>query len=326
MPEAGPPGDPGSRNSRPFMNRKPRTRLPKKVLVCAVVAVAGSLVAYLAVPREPPHSLLTKARRALQTGDFARAEKLVAKIPAGAREYAEGLLIAGEAATRQNQFEQAIAWYEKIPAGDGDAAVTATYCTGDLLFQLGEASEAEARYRRVLTVRPSDAWAREQLASLLTSFGRHWEALPHLFELVRTQRASVEQLLLLGETDAAIELPVGLSKFRSRAPRDPLPLIAQARSAFEKHDSTKAALLSRQAIDMAPDQIEAWALLGRALADRNGDETAFLAWHEGVPKSAEAHPDVWLARGVWARQHGELRIAVRCFWEAVRRFPDSRVA
>jgi hypothetical protein len=84
--------------------------------------------------------------------------------------------------------------------------------------------------------------------------------------------------------------------------------------------------LSRQVIEMAPGQIEAWALLGRALADRPGEEAAFLAWHEGVPKPAEAHPDVWVARGVWARQHGDIQVAVRCFWEAARRFPDSRVA
>jgi tetratricopeptide (TPR) repeat protein len=159
-----------------------------------VLIAVVSLVVYQALPREPPHKLLSKARRALQMREFARAEQLVGQIPAGAREYADGLLIDGEAATRQNHFEQAIACYEKIPAGDGEASLTATYCIGDLLFQLGEASEAETRYRRVLAVRPSDEWAREQLASLLTNFGRHWEALPHLFELVRTQRASVEQL------------------------------------------------------------------------------------------------------------------------------------
>src|SRR5262249_49433111 len=38
------------------------------------------------------------------------------------------------------------------------------------------------------------------------------------------------------------------------------------------------------------------------------------------------HPDVWLARGLWAQRHGEPRVSVRCLWEAVRRFPDSRTA
>jgi tetratricopeptide (TPR) repeat protein len=307
---------------------KPRRKklFSKTVLVGVVLAAAASLVAYQLYPREPPHRLLAQARRALQLGEFARAGQLVEQISPGAHEYADGLLIAGEAATRQNHFEEAIACYEKIPAGASDAAVTATYCIGDLLFQLGEASQAESRYRRVLDMRPDDAWAREQLASLLINFGRHWEALPHLFELVRTQRVSIEQLLLLGDPDAAIELPVSLSKFRSRAPRDPLPLIALARTAFEKHDRTEAVRLSRQVIDAAPAQIEAWALLGRALADRSLDEAAFLAWHGEVPPSAEAHPDVWLARGEWARQHGEIDVAVRCFWEAARRFPDSRIA
>ncbi|HTI49320.1 MAG TPA: FG-GAP-like repeat-containing protein, partial [Planctomycetaceae bacterium] len=124
----------------------------------------------------------------------------------------------------------------------------------------------------------------------------------------------------------AIELPVSLEKFRNRAPRDPLPLIALARAAFDQQNSAEAARLSRRVIDLAPGQIEAWALLGRALADQSGEDAAFLAWHEAVPGSAEAHPDVWVARGIWARQHGDLQVAIRCFWEALRRFPDSRIA
>src|SRR5438105_13889142 len=184
-----------------------------------LVAFAG-LSAYELLPRASPRELLQNARRALSKRDFAEAETLALKVPAGAREYDDALLVAGEAATRQNHYEEAIAHYAKIPAGESDQAVTATYCTGDLLFQLGDASAAERQYRRVLAVRPGDRWTHEQLASLLGTFGRRWESIPHLFELLRSQHISGEQLLLLGDPEVGVELNPAVLEFHCRAPSD----------------------------------------------------------------------------------------------------------
>ncbi len=66
-------------------------------------------------------------------------------------------------------------------------------------------------------------------------------------------------------------------------------------------------------------------MLGLLLLDHPSD-TDFLEWHRALPTSCEAHPDVWVARGLWARKQSDLRGAARCFWEALRRQPDHRRA
>ena len=311
----------------PVVNAR-RSSLARWAIALAgiVLIVGGGAIAYRRLTAVPPRQLLRSARRALTALDFTLAEQTAKKVPAAALEFNDAMLIAGEAATKQDRYEQAILYYARVPSGAGEQTATARYCAGDLLFQLGQASDAEVQYRLALAARPDDAWTHEQLASLLTSFGRHWEALPHLFQLVLMQQASIEQLLLLGDPDAIIELPENLPKFQSRAPDDPLPVIALARAAFDRDDLTDATRLAREVIDSHPRQIEAWAILGRALAEAADDKAAFFDWHARVPEPAQAHPNVWVARGIWANRHNESEVAARCFWEAVRRSPNSRIA
>src|SRR5260370_8878906 len=102
----------------------------------------------------------------------------------------------GEAATRQKHFEQAIGRYRGIADDARAEAATAASCMGHLLFELGEAREAEIQYRRALKLRPDDLATHGQLSSLLATFGRRWEAVPHLFELVRGQPPTTSQFLL----------------------------------------------------------------------------------------------------------------------------------
>jgi tetratricopeptide (TPR) repeat protein len=290
----------------------------------AFVLAAGPLV-FRALRRDPPQRLLRDARRALQVGAFARAEQIATQIPTDSREYSDGLLVAGESATRQNRLDQAIAYYAKIPPDSSDQSVTGMYCTADLLFQLGKLREAERQYRKVLAVRPSDVWTHQQLASFLLTFGRRWEAVPSLFALAQMEQISVDQLLHLGQPEAPLDLTAGLSKLHA-APNDPLTLIGHARSAWDAHDRAQAEHFARQAVDADPGQIEAWAILGRALLHHPDGDSDLLKWHLLVPESAEAHPDVWLTRGIWAEEHNQAEVAIRCFWEALRRDPDLQVA
>ena len=185
------------------MKRAPSPVLLTCGLVCGLLLAGWGGWRWFA-GQEPPAQLLRQAQRALDTGNYERAAQLAGRIPGASKESADGLLIAGEAATHLQDFERAIAIYERVPATAADPFATATYCIGDLLLQLGDAAGAEARYRKVLELRPADPWSREQLASLLVTFGRRWEALPVLFELLRAKALPAQQLLLLGELNVAI--------------------------------------------------------------------------------------------------------------------------
>jgi tetratricopeptide (TPR) repeat protein len=266
------------------------------------------------------------ADRALASGDFRMAEQWASKFDAAAPEFSDAMLIAGEAATKLDHYEQAIGYYDRIASTAGEQTATARYCAGDLLFQLGRAGDAEQRYREALAVRPDDRFALEQLSTLLASFGRQWEALPQVFQLVRMQQVSLDHLLLLGDPDASVALPDNLEKFEELSPDDPLPRLARARSAFEHEEFADAARLAREVIESHPQQIEAWALQGRALAEPADDRAAFLDWYSRLPDAARAHPGVWVAQGLWADRNREPQVAARCFWEAILRSPNSRIA
>ena len=289
---------------------------------CAAAAVWVSLGRLQFAPA--PEELLREARSAMRSGDYRRAEQFARRIRAGAAEYPDAMLVVGESLTRRREFQSAIEAYTAIPEDDSDQSITALYCTGDLLFHLGVAGRAEQSYRRVLARRPNDPFTHEQLASLLTTFGRRWEAIPHLFELVRQNRANAERLLLLGSTEAVMALTTSLDRFRRAAPDDPLPELALARDALVKNDPQAAQRHAHAVLRADSGLIEAWAVLGRALV--NGPQSAFYDWHARVTPAAAEHPDVWMARGLRATIQSEPRVAVRCFWEAVRRAPDSRAA
>src|SRR6185437_8157512 len=107
-----------------------------------------------------------------------------------------------------------------------------------------------------------------------------------LFELVRRQRASVNQLVLLGDPDSVLQVTPDVEKYRERAPDDPLPFIALAKSALDSNDPIAARRYARKVVETHPDEIEAWAILGRSLAQLPDEESAFRKWHRQVPQPA----------------------------------------
>src|SRR5258708_4928734 len=106
------------------------------VAVIGVIA-AVSTVGYFKLTAIPPRQLLRAAGRALTAGDFSLPERTAESIPVSSIEFNEAMLIAGEAATKQNRYEQAIGHYARISSRAGDQTATARVCAGDLLLQLG---------------------------------------------------------------------------------------------------------------------------------------------------------------------------------------------
>ncbi|MFP6764278.1 MAG: CRTAC1 family protein, partial [Planctomycetaceae bacterium] len=74
-------------------------------------------------------------------------------------------------------------------------------------------------------------------------------------------------------------------------------------------------------IQQRPDLVSAQALLGELLVE---EATEFLQWHVLLPDDADRHPDIWLARGLFARHQNDMPVAARCFWETIRLAPSHR--
>lgn len=304
---------------------KRKSHLRGLTLAVAVLGV-GALGFYLLRPeRVPDYRLLTDAEIAFRAGRFDEAEQLALSIDEDSGHRPAALLLAGKAAMRASRQRQAIGHLAGIPGSLGDVSAAAALLTGDSLYALGRATEAEASYRRALAIQPEFAEAHRRLAHLLGAVGRRAESVPHLFELLKQRRIEITELILLGDPWPDLSEPEEIDRLLAAVPADPRPLLGTARGAARNNRLVEAESLLRRVVAADPHPIEAQAWLGWTLL-LAGDAEPFLRWHAQLPAAADGHPQIWLVRGMWARGRGESREAIRCFWETVRRDPNHDVA
>ena len=294
-----------------------------------MIVVAALLAAAYACHRfwredTPSEVLLEQAREALTSKDYATAEDLCLRVLVRQGPSVPALLIAGEAATKQGRLTEALGYYAQLPAEGGKDAALGLAAAGDILIHQHHASAAETQLRRALAIDPDLLFAHNRLAYLLGIEGRRWESLPHLFELLRAGQCSMEMLLLLGNRQAVLEPSGELEQFRQADPDDPLPLIGEARLAVGRTRIQEANRLLKEVLQKDPRQMEAQAELGKLLLAN--DDPQLTQWLVEGSFLAEAHPDVWTTRGLWAKQRGDEKGAARCYWEALRRDPGHLAA
>jgi tetratricopeptide (TPR) repeat protein len=291
----------------------------------SVVLLLG--LAFLSA-RSREHSatrVLAQARRELARGEYARAEGLARQLLAQAPGDQWALLVAAEAAIRQNRSDAALEYYRRIPDDGSEASVAGLFGAGEVLSHQGRLTEAEQNLRRALRHDPHHQLSHYRLAFVLGITGRRWESVPHLLELLRNGRFTVENLVMLGDLEQVMNEEALLESSRLAAPDDPLPLLGQARLVLARNEAKAAGELLRQVLVVLPHETEAQVRMGLLLLD-SGRPDDFLEWHARLPIGADEHPDLWVVRGRWLMEHSELRPAARCFWEAVLRNPDSRQA
>lgn len=275
-------------------------------------------------PETPVKELLHQARLALISEDYAAVEAYCRRVFEREPESVPAHLIAGEAAMKQERFEDALSHFHAIPRDGSEDSVRALLSAAEVARALGRLGAAERDYRAVLKHRPDHVNVHERLAFILDLQGRRYEATPHLYALLRHDRISYSTMIRLGTRDSAISYPDEVEKAR-QAGHDPARVnLAEAVAALARHEPEKAEPLLRQAIQQDPQLVEAHARLGHLLADRN--MSLVPRWQRKLPEAAESHPDIWIVRGQWCRRAGQSRAAVRCFWEAARRDPNVRIA
>ena len=253
-------------------------------------ALAAASACYLYSQSPPPEQLLAQAREGLAAKDFAAVESLSRRVLSRQPQSTPALLLAGEAATKLGRFQDALAYYERIPADSGPEAALGYAAAGEILLHLHQASAAEAKLRIALSLDPEQVFAHNRLGYLLGIEGRRWESIPHLFEVLRHDQFSTEVLLLLGNHAATIELPEELELYRKSAPDDPLPLLGLARIAMSRNRMDEARQMLDKVLAARPDLLEAQAELGRLLV-ASGDP-AFSNWSVELQPAADKHPEI----------------------------------
>ncbi len=290
------------------------------------LAVAGVVVWRRPAAPDPSISAdLTLARAALLSRRFEQAERLACQALSADPENVGALLVAGEAATRQEHYEDALAYYSRARDDGRPDYVTVLLAAGEVERHIGRLSAAERTLRAVLERDPENVLAHDRLAFVLGVSGRRWEATPHLLQVVRSGQFAFQDLLHLGNVERLVQQTEYLSRCRDSAPDDPLPLLGLARGLLARRRVEDAHDLLLQAVEADPRLIETQVQRGWLLL-QSAPPHQFLAWHAALTPAAETHPDLWAIRGRWFQDQGERAAALRCYGESVRRDPDHRLA
>lgn len=264
------------------------------------------------------------AKRAFQRGDHTEALSICRELLKSQKNTPQVLLMAGESASRLMQYEEAIKLYDSIPDSATSDAAIARWAAGEITLQMGRMSETIERMEQSLILNPTNDKPRIRLIYLLNLSGRRWDAFPHLFELVRQDRWTVQHLLYLGNIAKPVENEKELNGFLMSSPDDSLPLLGLARIRLREGDTSGAKKRLTQLLERFPHLVEAHVQMGKLLQQIAPEQIA--AWNASLPKNAENHPEVWMIRGEWARDQGKQEEATRCFAESIRLDPDHLAA
>jgi len=266
---------------------------------------------------------LAHARVALAAEQYDRAESLACRVLARCSDR-KASMVAGEAAMLAGRIDDALAYFQPLLEGSDPDTVVVLAAAADLYSRKGNAAEAERLYRRAIELDPQQVFAKRKLALLLTQQGRNREALPLRFELAKSGEVNILDLLMLGD-------PRGLAEgedvdfFERMDSANPWWWLARAQLLAGKGQAKAARDLFEKVVAVRPENPEAQAGLGMALMDI-GTPRGFWKWTQDVPKSAEQHPDYWMALGLWAKRHKQIPAAARCFWEALQLDPTYHQA
>jgi tetratricopeptide (TPR) repeat protein len=309
------------------MTRAPRRgagrhRLLIGGLICGAAVAVG--VGSVLLRAQSPAQLLESSREELRDGRAIEAERLAHQCFDDPAVEADAVLLAAQAALRQDAPERALNYLQRLeeemtPRTRGVHLQRARLLRERLL----RLSAAEQAYRCVLQIDPAHRPANEELARLLATCGRRSEAIP--FALRVLQADDNDLLVLLARESGLIHDPELLQRCLRAAPDDPLPPFGLAQYAAAQGTTDEAMALLRQSLAVDPQYPPAWAALGEQLAE-GSDRSALAQWVAQVPPAARAFAGTWRSLGSFAEQTGQTDAAIRCYWEALRRAPESRHA
>lgn len=263
-------------------------------------------------------SLQAELRTAFSSQRYPDVEKLAKRLVASGGLNDDFLWLAGQAASKDGRFKDAIAWFKLIPS-NSPRTIEAIATVGEIyLLSLHQLSPAEVQLRRVLELAPEYVLARQQLAGLLGMTGRWEEAAEARIELIRQRRFTRTDLMLMGLRETALENADSLKEYERDAPNDPLTHLARGHFEFVNQNCATAESNLRKVIHEQPHMIKGHALLGRLLIETR--RFAELGqWQQHLPTASTDDPEIWTVLGDWSREAGNNKSAIRCYLEAIRR-------
>lgn len=304
-----------------------RTSL-KTLIAIIAIGVVGSILAlvlFVPAPRQDPAELLDLSKQALLRGDLEQSINLALSIQKGDKQFSESRLIIGEAFTRAGEFDSAVKFYDQVPSTDRSEYQTALYSQAELYRTSCRWQKSIELYNEVLVGSPEHSDCRERLAFTLGACGGRWLCVPHLMELLKQKRWSVESLSILADVERPIEQPELVQFCEQSQPSDPYVQLAIAAHLVIDGKLDLAREKLESLTKASPDLILAREHLGETLLGLS-DYAALKAWNQTLPKEADLSPNVWYVRSQMAKAAGKLELAAGCLAKTLEIAPEHRQA
>ncbi len=306
-------------NSKPptRLNSRPRRRnllLLTGVIAISVVGLGGWLLF------QKPRLSFDQVKRALKERRISEAEMLARSWLASHPRDIDAMIVLGESLQRQGNISDAIDVYQRVPSDSGEKGATVILAMASIFLHQGRLEDAETR---LLQIKPTSAQAPivdGLWVTLLSLSGRRWESIPYLHRTLDSPSDPLMTLIYLANLD---EMPAPPDDVLARMLkiRDPLGVLGCGRVAAALGRTEQATNLVRECLAKRPELIEAHVLQGLLYLDA-GELNNFDQWVRGLPKAAVAHPSIWFLQGRHAQDVGRREVAIRCYWEVLRRQPN----
>jgi tetratricopeptide (TPR) repeat protein len=264
--------------------------------------------------------LLRDGRRALARGDVAAAVDMAHRAVDRAGNSVGAWRLLAESAELAEDAPQTLAAWKRLVDLDAPRAAHYWMCIGRCQMREMRIGLADEALQRALAIDDCEEGALRLRAQLMQAIGRSQEATNCLMRLIRCSSMQPGDLLRLASIETLPEDLALIDSMLRNAANEPPTQLARARRALDEDRPAEAEQHLANLIALEPHWWEAQALLGTIYSGRTREE--FLRWQAGLPPEADADARIWLTRGMWLRQQGELRQASRCFWEALQREPD----
>ncbi|MBW4475106.1 MAG: tetratricopeptide repeat protein [Stenomitos rutilans HA7619-LM2] len=238
----------------------------------------------LKLKTHPLHSLLKKAVRHHQAGNYREAEQVCRQILQQQEDHSDAWHLLGMVAHQERRFEEAIAAYRQVLVTAPDNYDTYNNLAV-ALQELGQIDEAIAHYEKAIALKPDYADAHNNFANALRHKELTEEAIVHYQQAIAFRPHYADAHNNLG-------------------------LIYFAEGAFEL-----AATCYRQAITVKPDFPQAHNHLGNALKELGDFDTAIAHYERAIALK----PDYAKAFNNWGnifRDRGALQEAVQYYNQA----------
>ena len=265
---------------------------------------------------------LRQVESELSSGKYEQAiagcDKLLTRSPG----LTDALIVKGESLQRLNRIDEALQVYSQIPDNDAEHSVSARLTEASIFLQRGNIVAAQQRLELVESISPSEPLLGPLMMNALTAAGRRWESMPYLRNsLAEEVGDTLTNLIYLAVPD---QMPQPNEAFLATVinRKDSLGALGAARVAMALGEVDRAIIFLEHCRVNHPELAEARLQYATLMLNENRQKEFRKIISENTAAMTD-HPDYWLLCGREAQESGNPKVAIRCYWEVLRRYPNQ---